>query len=148
LSVMIEAIGIILVADVTLVIAFLAHISSKYTEYIRERRELLDKKLKAKICESDTEETTIDTFLPLFEEHEKIEGWRRTLKQILSYLGYSAVLSMIGLVFYLLGSVVTIGDIPVEFVFVVSSGFYLIFGLGVIIKHHIEVNEWRLSKNR
>lgn len=136
-----EAIGVILAADTALLIAFLAYVSPKYAEYIQERRKLLDEKFSAKVNEVKKTEITIEKFLPLFEEYETVESWGKILKQIYLHLGYSALLTLVGLFFHLLDSYVTVANIPVEVLFTIGGGVYLLVALYVIINHAIEVNK-------
>jgi len=143
-----EAIAAILAADSAFLLAFLAYISPKYQDYIVERRKSLDEKLKAEINEYKTNNITIEAFLPLFEEHEVIEDWGTTLKQILVQFGYSIFLVSVGLVIALVGYEVTINDIPVEVLFIIGGGLYFLVGLYSIIKYAIEVNEWRVSQKK
>lgn len=136
----------VLAADVALLIAFLSHISPKYQDYVVERRKLLDDKLKSEIKKHEGSDVTIEPFLPLFDEHEVIENWKNTLKQVLVQLGFSIFLAVFGLSICLVGYEITMSDIPVAVFFVVGGGLYFLLGLYSIIRHAVEVNEWRSQK--
>jgi hypothetical protein len=140
------AISAVLAADTAFILYFLAHLSSKYQEGIVLRRKSLNEKLKEKINEQKTMPTTIEAFLPLFEEHEVIEDWKNALKQIPVNFAYSLFLAVIGLAICLLGYNVTINGVPVEVIFVLGGGLYLLMGVYSMIRHHRELGEWKISE--
>lgn len=143
-----EALIGVLGADAVVLIGLLTHLLPKWNQRILERRELLDEKLKAKISESKTSEIIIEAFLPLFEEYETIEEWRKTQRLILVYLGFSMLLTVVGLFFYVFDSIITLAGIPVEVIFLIGGGLYLLVGVGLTMIHAIHVGEWKASKRR
>ena len=140
-----EAIGAILAADIALLISYLVYISPKHGTIREERRDLLNEKLKLKISEHERTEVSIGSFLPLFREYETIQKWEGIFKQICSYIGYSIFLTLISLFFSLANFIPIIGNVTIEALFIVGGGLYLLLGLFLLIKHAIEVNDWKVS---
>ena len=143
----IEALGVMLGANVALIVAYYAYISPKNDEQRVKRKRLLDKKVNSEIKKFKDTEATIKDLLPLFEEYKKIDQWDGVLKSVSSYFLFSVALTVCGIFFCVFDSPVTLAGVTAESLFAIGGGLFLVSGLMGIIFHQVEVHDWKVKND-
>jgi hypothetical protein len=144
-EVILGAAATILATNATFGIAFITKINELFDTNINIRRGLLNNDFLSKINESKKSDVKIDSFLPLFKEHEKIESWKNITSQIYENITYSFILTIVGICFGLL-NLHTTEPIPIEALLIVSGGFMAVYVVVQIIGLTKAMHAWKQTK--
>lgn len=137
------AIGVVLTAATAFLVLHIKTISPKSERNRKERRTLLNEKLLSKISEVVDSEIDISSFIPLFREHEEIEGWKNQVNQIYMYLTYSFLFSGMALIAGLMNIELTISTIRIEALLNIGGGTFFLLALLLIIDLSRGIDKWR-----
>jgi hypothetical protein len=137
----------ILGTDATFGIAFITKICNMFEICISLRKDLLNRKFLSKMNDAKNTEAKIDSFLPLFKEHEKIENWKNLTSQIYENLSFSVILAVIGLSLHILEVNITFAQVPIEVLLIILGGFFALWVILQILSLAKAMHKWKQTKN-
>ncbi len=131
----------ILAGCISLAVAFITKIDSKFSECIKQRKSLLDTNFIQEINKIDKITASIDPYLTFFKEHETVKDWKEKRKSINDLIFYTFVFTVSGLVVGLLDLNINT-PIPLENLLIASGGFVFLLTTYRIIYLHSKIQTW------
>ena len=132
----------ILAGCISLAVAFITKIDSKFSECIKKRKKLLDTHFILEINKTEKITNSIDPYLPFFQENETIRDWKEKRNSISDLILFTCVFTISGLLLGLLN--LSFGTpIPLESLLIASGGFMFMLMIFRIITLHKKMQNWQ-----